>query len=422
MAVDAAHVYWTNIDANTIGRANLDGTGANQRFITTASSPYGVAVDAAHVYWTNTDTIGRSNLDGSGVNQRFITAASNSTYGVAVDAAHVYWTNEFTGTIGRSNLDGSDANQRFITGASGPFGVAVDALLLPPPPPPPGRVVKAPRISVAGVASSRCRRANFRAHLTVSDALKLKRVDVVLDGRRIVHTHAKHVGARVAVARLRAGSHTLKIIATDAAGKTRCSSCTSPAADRSRRRPSSRPGSPAEDGNRDPPERRRPGSLGAAARAIEGAFSSNGARLILEARQVGAEGRVWRMTAEQRVAAMYRGELSFHQLCAWSSRYPDQVPVLDGELWFLAVLTPELADARTPNIAALPTRADPVAVAEAAWEKACDAETAAWEAYYEHGAPRAEVDAATLATDTAELELRRARRAVNTPQPAPLVA
>jgi len=39
VAVDAAHVYWTNIDANTIGRANLDGTGANQRFITTASSP-----------------------------------------------------------------------------------------------------------------------------------------------------------------------------------------------------------------------------------------------------------------------------------------------------------------------------------------------------------------------------------------------
>ncbi len=102
--------------------------------------------------------------------------------------------------------------------------------------------------------------------------------------------------------------------------------------------------------------------------------------------QVDAERRVWRMTAEQRVAAMYAGELSFHQLCAWSSRYRDQVPVLNGEFWFLAVLTPELADAQTPNIAALPIPADPVAVAEAAWEKACDAETAAWEAHYEHGA------------------------------------
>ena len=96
--------------------------------------------------------------------------------------------------------------------------------------------------------------------------------------------------------------------------------------------------------------------------------------------------------------------------------------MLNGELWFLAVLTPELADAQTPNIVALPARPDAVAVAEAAGEKACDAQTAAWEAYYQHGAPRAEVDAATLATDTAELELRRAQRAVNTPQPTPLVA
>jgi len=224
VAVDAAHVYWTNINTGfnnngigTIARANLDGSGANQRFITGADGPMGVAVDAAHVYWANfdTSTIGRSNLDGTGANQSFITAASLPE-GVAVDAAHVYWANIDTRTIARANLDGSGADQRFITGASSPVGVAVDALT----PPPPVGVVKAPRISIAGVASSRCRRANFRAHVSVSDALKLKRVDVVLDGRRIVHTHAKRIGARVLARRLRAGSHTLKIIATDAAGKT----------------------------------------------------------------------------------------------------------------------------------------------------------------------------------------------------------
>ncbi len=180
----------------------------------------------AYVYWANrTDTIGatgtiaRSNLDGSGANQSFITGAS-SPGGVAVDAAHVYWANtgiNGLGTIARANLDGSGANQRFITAASFPSGVAVDALTLPPPP---VGVVKAPRISIAGVASSRCRRANFRAHVSVSDALKLKRVDVVLDGRRIVHTHAKRIGARVLARRLRAGSHTIKSIATDTAGKT----------------------------------------------------------------------------------------------------------------------------------------------------------------------------------------------------------
>jgi len=230
VAVDAAHVYWANTGTSTIARANLDGSGANLSFIT-ALGPGGVAVDAAHVYWANTGinglgTIARANLDGSGANQRFITAGSYPD-GVAVDAAHVYWVNgvgygppvprDTQNTIARANLDGSGANQRFITGASFPSGVAVDALTLPPPP---VGVVNEPRISVTGVASSRCRRANFRAHVSVSDALKLKRVDVVLDGRRIVHTHAKRIGARVLAIRLRAGSHTLKIIATDAAGKT----------------------------------------------------------------------------------------------------------------------------------------------------------------------------------------------------------
>jgi len=215
VAVDAAHVYWANTGTNTIARANLDGSGANLSFITGANVPLGVAVDAAHVYWANTgtDTIARANLDGTGVNQSFITAASGPA-GVAVDAAHVYWAAD---TIARAKLDGTGVNQSFITGANGFEGVAVDALTLPPPP---VGVVKAPRISIAGVASSRCRRANFRAHVSVSDALKLKRVDVVLDGRRIVHTHAKRIGARVLAIRLRAGSHTLKIIATDAAGKT----------------------------------------------------------------------------------------------------------------------------------------------------------------------------------------------------------
>ena len=43
--VDAGHVYWANEGTNTIGRANLDGTGVDQSFITGASAPFGVAVD-----------------------------------------------------------------------------------------------------------------------------------------------------------------------------------------------------------------------------------------------------------------------------------------------------------------------------------------------------------------------------------------
>jgi hypothetical protein len=140
-----AYVYWTNYDTGTIGRANLDGTGANPSFITGASNPGGVAVDGAHVYWTyfDTDAIGRANLDGTGANPSFIAAPTSPGSQVAVDDAHVYWVSRFgdprtppfgsligipgTGAIGRANLDGTGVDVNFISGISFPAGgVAVD--------------------------------------------------------------------------------------------------------------------------------------------------------------------------------------------------------------------------------------------------------------------------------------------------------
>lgn len=44
----SAYVYWTNMDGNTTGQANLDGSGINQSWITGCNSPYGVAVDQAN--------------------------------------------------------------------------------------------------------------------------------------------------------------------------------------------------------------------------------------------------------------------------------------------------------------------------------------------------------------------------------------
>jgi len=135
VAVDAGHVYWANLWASTIGRANLDGTGADQNFITGADVPRGLAVDASHVYWTNPNlgTIGRANLDGTGVDQNFITLGPAAhPFGLAVDTNHVYWTNSNltnpnAGTIGRASLDGTSVNPGFITSANSPAGVAVDS-------------------------------------------------------------------------------------------------------------------------------------------------------------------------------------------------------------------------------------------------------------------------------------------------------
>ncbi len=130
----SAEVYWSSYNSNEIGRANIDGSGINQSFITGASTPDGLAVDPGHLYWANwggvngATTIGRANIDGGGVDQSLITG--NFVSDVAVDADHIYWTTgDLSGpnTIGRANIDGSGADQNFISIGSVPLGVAVDA-------------------------------------------------------------------------------------------------------------------------------------------------------------------------------------------------------------------------------------------------------------------------------------------------------
>jgi len=48
----------------------------NQSFISGLNSAGGLAVDGTYIYWTNGNAIGRANLDGTGVNESFITGAS----------------------------------------------------------------------------------------------------------------------------------------------------------------------------------------------------------------------------------------------------------------------------------------------------------------------------------------------------------
>lgn len=54
---------------------------------------------------------------------------------------------------------------------------------------------------------------------------------------------------------------------------------------------------------------------------------------------------LWRMTAAERVAAMWRRELTPLQLLRWSSRRPQEVPLLGGEVAWIVMDTPEWAEA-----------------------------------------------------------------------------
>jgi hypothetical protein len=64
-----------------------------------------------------------------------------------------------------------------------------------------------------------------------------------------------------------------------------------------------------------------------------------------------AKQRLWLMTADERRAAMYARRLSFQLCCHWSSHAPDEVPLLNGEFWFIGINTPEVADATGPSAA-----------------------------------------------------------------------
>ena len=53
---------------------------------------------------------------------------------------------------------------------------------------------------------------------------------------------------------------------------------------------------------------------------------------------------MWRMTPNERIAAMRRGDLSMEQCCAWAARYPRQVPLSNGEWEFIANYMPEVCE------------------------------------------------------------------------------
>ena len=53
VAVSEGHIYWTNSDSNTIGRATLDGSDVQDQFIVTGDNPAGLAVREQHIYWSN---------------------------------------------------------------------------------------------------------------------------------------------------------------------------------------------------------------------------------------------------------------------------------------------------------------------------------------------------------------------------------
>lgn len=70
-----------------------------------------------------------------------------------------------------------------------------------------------------------------------------------------------------------------------------------------------------------------------------------GARLRRDPAAEELSRRLWSMTPTERVTAMRAGRLTLDQLSEWTARRPKEVPRLNGEFEWIAITTPEVAEA-----------------------------------------------------------------------------
>jgi virginiamycin B lyase len=228
VALDSGHVYWADIaDGNPayIGRAGLDGGSKQLTYVTIpgASFPCGVAVNSANIFWTEPGIfgggtrIGRVSVNGGGADPSFIGDASTPC-GIAAFGQQLFWTNNGAGTIARANTDGTGVNQAFVAiGPSQPCGVAVDSLAPPQQSEQPanpgagGTDRKAPQTTIRSGPGSKL--ADGKARFAFKSSEPSSTFRCKLDGKRAARCQSPRVFKR-----LKPGSHTFRVWATDAAG------------------------------------------------------------------------------------------------------------------------------------------------------------------------------------------------------------
>jgi len=86
--VERGKMYWTEIDADKIQRADLNGDDVEPLVTTGLNEPFGIALDVSggKVYWADigTDKIQRANLDGTGV-EDLVTEELQNAYFIVLD-------------------------------------------------------------------------------------------------------------------------------------------------------------------------------------------------------------------------------------------------------------------------------------------------------------------------------------------------
>ncbi len=170
ITVAGSFIYWSS--GNCVGRANLNGSEADNCFTGDGEGTNQVAVGGNRIYWTNRNLsyISSSNMQGEDIEEEIYEgesgnglaagadgiyftngklgicfrsydgkvliegiAPTHGGYGLAVSGNYLYWA---AGVIGRVNLQGGELSEEFIKPASPAYDVAVEPSTAPPPPPP----------------------------------------------------------------------------------------------------------------------------------------------------------------------------------------------------------------------------------------------------------------------------------------------
>ena len=147
------HVYWAARNGN-IGRAKINGSGADRQFIAGPLPPgqhdvpcaglpqarcsvfAGLAADANYIYTVSGgpgEVIGRISLDGKHVQRHFINlgGTGRTPGGIAVNRSHIYWAWLARGCsqvcVARANLDGTGVDLHFMQVHFSIVSLAADA-------------------------------------------------------------------------------------------------------------------------------------------------------------------------------------------------------------------------------------------------------------------------------------------------------
>jgi hypothetical protein len=121
-AVDATHVYWTNVDS--VARTEKTG-GAVQTLAMVGVQNEGCALDATHIYFADRGGHAIYQLAKAGGSPVLLASNQSFPQTVALDAGHVYWASEGDAAIRRVSKSGGPVED-LATGQTNAYAVALD--------------------------------------------------------------------------------------------------------------------------------------------------------------------------------------------------------------------------------------------------------------------------------------------------------